>query len=246
MTGEQLRVAISIALLGALLLLRLQAEAFSAAEYDEPDNRYHRGFFTRMWWYVIGFGLLFAIYEIAPRPHDELYLVLGARSEVLTYGFALGACGALLALVLAWFRYGRLRLPSPSQYPGAAINSVFTAIVDEATFRGVLQGMLFAIGLPNGSAILIQTVTYALVTRSAAPGRPRSMLVMAVAIGLAGGWVTQVTEGIGAAILAHSVTSFAFFIFTGHAGHIARGGDEPEERAAIHRPIGWTEVRRED
>jgi membrane protease YdiL (CAAX protease family) len=243
MTSEPVRLATALALLMALFLLRVQAETFAAAEYDEPNNRYHRGFWTRLCWYGLGLGLLLAIYDVHPQPHDVLYLVLGGKREVLIYGLPLAAGGAVLAALIAWLRYGELRLPAPLAYPGAAINSVATAVIDEAAFRGVLQGMLLAIGLPVGSAILTQTVLYALATRSAAPGRPRSMVVMSVAIGIACGWATISTEGIGAAILAHSLTTFALFICTGHAGHLSRGGEEPEEVAALHRPEGWREVR---
>ncbi len=132
------------------------------------------------------------------------------------------------------------------RYPGAAVNSVATALIDEVTFRAIFQGMLLALGIPPISAILTQTVVYALVTRSAAPGRPHSMIVMAFAIGAGCGWATIATEGIGAAILAHTLTSFALFVCTGHAGHVAPAGEEPEEVAARHHPEGWTRVVRQD
>jgi membrane protease YdiL (CAAX protease family) len=242
MTSENVRLATAVALLMVLFLLRLQSEAFAAAEYDEPSNRYHRGIWTRLAWYAIGLVAVWLIYNIHPQPHDQLYLVLGGKRDVLVYGLPLAVCGAALAALIAWLRYGGPRLPEPRAYPGAAANSVLTAVIDEAAFRGVLQGMLLAVGLPTGSAILTQTVLYALATRSAAPGRPRSMFVMAVAIGLACGWATIATEGLGAAILAHSLTTFALFVCTSHAGHVARTGEEPEEVAALHKPEGWTEV----
>jgi membrane protease YdiL (CAAX protease family) len=246
MTSEGVRIAIALALLMALLLLRIQSELFCAAEYDEPDNRFGRGFWTRLAWYGLGLAAIGGIYYAHPQPHDMLYLVLGGKREVLAWGLALGAVGAGLSALIALVRYGSLRLPAPRAYPGAAINSVATAVIDEATFRGVLQGLLLAIGLPTGSAIAVQTVVYALATRSAAPGRPRSMLVMAVFLGAACGWATISTEGIGAAILAHTVTSFALFVCTGHAGHVARRGEEPEEVAAVHKPEGWTPVPPQD
>jgi len=244
MTGEHVRIAIAIGLLAILMLLRLQAQMFSAAEYDEPDEPNARGIWTRLAWYGLALVLLFAIYKIHPQPHDVLYMVLGPKREVLAFGLPLGLAGALLAAGVAMVRYGSFRLPAPRAYPNAAINSVATAVVDELAFRAILQGMLLAAGLPNGSAILIQTVVYALATRSAAPSRPRSMLVMTVAMGLAFGWATWSTGGIGAAIFAHCLTTFALFIFTGHSGHVAARGEEPEEVEAIHHPEGWVRVPR--
>jgi hypothetical protein len=107
-----------------LILLRLQAEAFGAAEYDEPGNRYHRGFWTRLCWYALGLALLWAIYLVHPQPHDVLFLVVGNHVDVFAFGLSLAAVGAVQAAIFAWFRYGGLRLPAPSAYPGAALNSV--------------------------------------------------------------------------------------------------------------------------
>ena len=245
MTSEQFRIVVAVALLLALILLRLQSESFGAAEYDEPGNRYHRGFWTRLCWYALGLALLVAIYNVHPQPHDVLFLVVGNHVDVFTFGLSLAAIGAAQAAVFAWFRYGGLRLPAPSAYPGAAINSVATAVIDEAAFRGVLQGMLLAIGLPNGSAILVQAIIYVLATRMAAPGRHRYMLLLSLGIGVGCGWATVQTGGIGAAILAHTLTSFALFICTGHAGQVRRGA-EPDEVEALRRPDGWRDARRPD
>jgi membrane protease YdiL (CAAX protease family) len=245
MTSENFRIIIAFAVLLALILLRLQAESFAAAEYDEPNNRYHRGFWTRLSWYALGLILLAAIYEVHPQPHDVLYMVLGNHVDVFTFGLSIAAVGAAQAAAFAWFRYGGLRLPAPSAYPGAAINSILTAVVDELTFRAVLQGMLLAIGIPSGSAILIQAVLYVLATRVAAPGRHRYMFLVTLGIGLACGWATVSTGGIGAAILAHCLISFSLFICTGHAGQVPRG-PEPEELEQLRTPAGWHEVPREE
>jgi membrane protease YdiL (CAAX protease family) len=242
MSSDSIRIIVASALLLVLMLLRLQAEPFAAAEYDEPDNRYHRGFWTRLAWYALGFGLLAAIYNIHPQPHDVLYLVIGNHQDLFTYGVALAAVGAIQVGLFAWYRYGRLRLPAPWAYPGAALNSVATAVIDEAAFRGALQGILLAAGLPDGAAILIQSILYVLATRTAAPGRHRYMFLLALGMGLVFGWATYRTGGIGAAILAHTVTSFALFVCTGHAGQVRRG-IEIEEKEALLRPEGWQDVR---
>lgn len=245
MTSDQFRILIAVVLLLALLLLRLQAESFGAAEYDEPGDRYHPGFCTRLSWYALGLVLLAAIYAVHPQPHDVLYLVVGNKVDVLTFGLSLAAIGAAQAAAFAWFRYGGLRLPAPSAYPGAAINSIVTAVIDEAAFRGALQGILLAAGLPDGSSILIQAIVYTLATRMGAPGRHRYMLVLTLGIGVGCGWATVRTGGIGAAILAHTLTSFALFVCTGHAGQVRRGA-EPDEVEALHVPEGWREARRPD
>ncbi|MGD0018413.1 MAG: CPBP family intramembrane glutamic endopeptidase [Candidatus Limnocylindrales bacterium] len=246
MTSEYVRIVIAVGLLLALILLRLQSESFGAAEYDEPGNRYHRGFWTRLCWYALGLALLAAIYGTHPQPHDVLFLVVGKHVDVFTFGLSLAVVGAAQAAIFAWFRYGGLRLPAPSAYPGAALNSVLTAVIDEAAFRGALQGMLLAAGLPDGSAILTQAIVYVLATRMGAPGRHRYMLVLSLGIGIGCGWATVRTGGIGAAILAHTLTSFALFVCTGHAGQVAARGSEPDEVEALHKPEGWRDARRSD
>ena len=66
------------------------------------------------------------------------------------------------------------------------------------------------------------------------------MLVMAILVGLAGGWVTAVTGGIAAAFLGHAATRFAVFLLTGHAGQFLPRGREVEEIEENRRPPkGW-------
>jgi membrane protease YdiL (CAAX protease family) len=244
MSPENLRIVTALGVLLILILLRLQAEQFGAAEYDEPGNRYGRGIWTRLSWYALGFGLLLLIYAIHPRPHDVLFLLVGKPQDLLVFGLGLALVGAAQAALLARYRYGELRLPPTAAYPGAVLNSVATGVIDEATFRGVLQGTILAAGLPWGAAVAIQALVYVLTTRLAAPGHSGYMLALASAMGLAFGWATYLTGGIGAAILAHAITSFALFVCTGHAGSIARPGEEPEEVAELHRPSGWLDARR--
>lgn len=237
------RALIAVGLLMMLLLLRLESERFAAAEYDEPENRYHRGFWTRLAWSALGLLLIAGIYKVHPDPRDVLYLAGGHRLDVLVYGLTLAGVGVAQAAIFALYRYGGLRFPAPLAYPGAAINAVATAFIDEATFRGVLLGMILAMGFPAGSAVLVETIVYILVTRAAAPGHHPYVLFMAALMGLAGGWVTLATGGIGAAILAHAVTSFGVFVFTGHAGQVLRAGREPEEIEWLRRPPpGWQEA----
>jgi hypothetical protein len=242
MSEESIRILIASGFFMLLVLLRLESERFGAAEYDEPGKR---GVWTRLSWYALGLALLGAIYIVHPQPHDVLLLLVGHRSEALLYGVALAALGTLAVAGFARFWYGELRFPVSRAYPGAALNAVGTAVIDEATFRGALLGTLIWIGLPQGSSVLVAAIAYVLVTRLAAPGRHRVMMLLALGLGLLGGWATVVTGGIGAAIIGHAGTSFALFVCTGHAGQVAVAGLEPEEVERRQRPPeGWQYVWR--
>jgi hypothetical protein len=46
---------------------------------------------------------------------------------------------------------------------------------------------------------------------------------------LLSGWLTYLTGGIGAAVLAHALTRFAIFTATGHAGQITPSAVSEEE-----------------
>jgi hypothetical protein len=243
MTGESIRVLIASGFFMLLLFLRLESDRFGAAEYDEPTSR--RGFWTRLSWYLIGLALLGAIYVVHPQPHDVLLLLVGHRSEAVAYGALLAVLGTALVVAFAWFRYGELRLPPARAYPGAALNAIGTAVIDEGTFRGALLGTLVAIGLNAEGSIVVAALAYVLTTRLAAPGRHRFMMLLALVLGLLGGWATLATGGIGAAIIGHSVTSFALFVCTGHAGQVAPVGLEPEEiQSRRQMPPGWQDARR--
>lgn len=243
MTSESIRILVSSGFFMMLLILRLDASRFGAAEYYEPGR--HRTVWTRLAWYLIGGALLAALYVLHPAPHDTLMLLIGHREDVVLYGAFLALIGLLQAGAFAWYRYGYLRLPAARAYPGAAVNSIVTAVVDEATFRGALLGTLIAIGVPNGVAILMAAIVYVLATRLAAPGRNPYMVLVAGGLGLLGGWATLATGGLGAAIVGHAVTSFAIFVCTGHAGQVPQVGREPEElELRDEAPEGWQDARR--
>jgi membrane protease YdiL (CAAX protease family) len=244
MNAETVRVLVASGFFMLLLFLRLAASRFGAAEYDEPGQP-GTGPLTRISWYALGMGLLAAIYFVHPAPHDVLFLVLGHRAEVIKYGAILAVPGLLQAAGFAWLRYGYQRLPAARAYPGAAVNSIATAIIDEAAFRGVLLGALVGLGVPDTSAILIAAVVYVLTTRLAAPGRDAYPLLLALAMGVAFGWATLASGGLGAAIIGHSITSFAVFVCTSHAGQVPRPGFEPEDLELRRRmPEGWQDARK--
>ena len=231
-------IAVGLALL--LVMLRLEAERFNAAEYDEAKDGHPPSFRRRVAWYALGFVLITGILFIHPAGREEFFLGAGDRGLTIVYGFLYAAIGTGLALGIAYYRYRRIRFPDVWSYPGALLNSVATALVDEVAFRGAILGILLMTDMNPSAANAIQAILYALATRLGAPGRNRYMLAMALLIGLAGGWVTGVTGGIAAAFLGHAVTRFAVFLCTGHAGQFLPRGREEEEIDKRRRPPdGW-------
>jgi Type II CAAX prenyl endopeptidase Rce1-like len=238
---DPLRVLIVVGLAGLLIILRFDAERFNAAEYDDVDRWGNRpSMMRRLAWYTLGIGGILAILWIHPSPSRELYLGLGDRFSAVILGLAYGAIGTGIAIGIALYRYHTVRLPPVASYPGAILNAVATAFFDEAVFRGLLFGFLITVGLQPNLANLVQALVYALATRLGAPGRPWYMLVTALVIGLAGGWLVGVTGGIGAAFLGHSITRVAIFLTTGHSGLPKAKGTEVEEVARRQEtPTGW-------
>ena len=238
---DTLRSLMTLGFVIFLILLRLDAERLGAAEYDEPDRDGGRpSLKRRLAWYLIGFGLIGAAAILHPAASSQLYLGLGDRLSVITFGFAYGAVGVAQAVAFAGLRYHHLRLPEVRSYPSSILNAVATAFIDEATFRGLLFGFILFVGVESTTANVIQALVYVLATRVGAPGRDRFMLVLVLVIGLGSGWVTLKTGGIGAAFLGHAVTRVAVFLATGHAGQVAMRGREDEDLEKRRRiPDGW-------
>jgi hypothetical protein len=242
---DTLRTYIALGLTLLLVLLRLESERFGAAEYDEPVGGRPPSILRRLSWYFIGIGGVVAILWIHPAPGAELYLTTGENGIIL--GFGLAAVGAGIAVGLAWWRYRHLRLPDVAAYPGAILNEIATAFVDEAVFRGALLGFLVMVGIDPNIALLAQAFAYTLATRLGAPGRNRAMFLLSLVIGLVAGWATILTGGIAAAFLGHAVTRVAVFLTTGHAGQPASRGNEIEEVERRRRaPEGWRVVAGRD
>lgn len=238
---DPLRILIVIGLTGLLVILRFDAERFNAAEYDDLD-RWGRppSLFRRLAWYTLGIGMILLVLFVHPAPQTDLYLGLGERLGAVILGLAYGAIGTAIAIGIALYRYHRVRFPPALSYPGAVLNAIATAFVDEALFRGMVFGFLVLAGVDPNLANVTQALLYALATRLGAPGRPWYMLVTALAIGLVGGWLTAVTGGIGAAFLGHAITRVAIFTTTGHAGLPKAKGTEAEEVEKRRAPPpGW-------
>ena len=242
---EPIRLLAALGFTGLLVMLRLEADRFGAAEYAEVD-RYggHAPLRRRLSWYLLGLGLVVATWVTIPDPTAQLYLTLGDRTGALVAGLIYGGIGIAQAAAFALLRYRHLRLPAVASYPVALLNSLGTAFIDEAAFRGAILGYLILIGVPAGSAILLQAVGYGLVTRLGAPGRDRYMLVLSIVIGLGLGLRHSFGPGAsGAAFLGHAVARFATFVATGHAGQPAPLGREIEEIERKRRiPEGWSTV----
>lgn len=238
---------IILAIVGLLVLLRFDAARFGAADYDDEESPGGlRNRLSRVSWYLFGIALIAVVYFLYPQPLDVLHLQMGEpRGEVVLYGIGLALVGMVYAAAYAWWRYDDFRFPPLHRYPAGIINALATAFIDEATWRGIVLGLLLQANWPVWYAIGFQAVLYVLATRLGSVGRPRSLLLLSLGIGVAGGWLTVVTGGIGAILLAHAVTRFAVFVVTGHAGQVtpsaAYDEDVAEEDSRI-APPGWEVV----
>jgi hypothetical protein len=241
---DSLRILMALGLTLLLVMLRLEAQRFGAAEYDEPVRGQRPSVLRRLAWYIIGvFGVL-ALLEAHPTAEQSLFLQIGDKWGVLL-ALALGGLGVAQAVGVAWYHYRRLRFPDVGAYPGALANEILTAFIDEAVFRGAVLGYFLWAGAPEILAIVGQAVVYVLATRLGAPGRDKYMLVLAGSIGLIGGWATVATGGIGAAFIGHAITRVAVFLTTGHAGQPpAKGTDIEDVEKRRRTPDGWRAVDR--
>ncbi|HKV03913.1 MAG TPA: hypothetical protein VJO53_02275, partial [Candidatus Acidoferrales bacterium] len=109
-----LRILIVVALTGLLLILRLDAFRFGAAEYDDDTaGRGWRAGLARLAWYAIGLAIAAGIFVAHPTAGATLGLAIGSdRITAVALGLGFGLGGAAVAAAFAWLRYGHLRLPS--------------------------------------------------------------------------------------------------------------------------------------
>lgn len=233
---ETLRALVALGFAMLLVLLRLDAPRFGTAEYDEPDEfGATPPLLGRLAWYAIGLVLIVAVALVLPNV-GNLYLTAGDRTAALLMGLGAGAVGIAQAIALAIHRFGGIRPPAARGYPGAVVNAVGTALLDEATFRGIVLGALIALGLDPLVAVVIGAIVYTLATRAGRTGGDPYLLFLDLGIGLAAGWMTFVTGGIGAAVIAHAITRLALFVVTGHPGAAGHMGELSED--GVELP-GW-------
>ncbi|MBX3029033.1 MAG: CPBP family intramembrane metalloprotease [Chloroflexi bacterium] len=235
-----------VGLLGLLVLLRLDAQRFGVAEYDDSGRSVGwRPWVRRLGWFGLATAIILLIYWLYPQPVTVLHLDMGTeRERSVLLGLALGLVGIVLAILYAWIRYAGFRFPAPRAYPGAIVNSIGTAFVDEAVFRGVMLGLLLEFLVSRGvgiwPAILLQAAVYGIATRLLTRGRSKGMLFIDLVLAVAGGWLVVETGAIGAAVLGHAITRFAVFLLTGHSDQSRPVGWEPEDvEGRAQPPEGW-------
>jgi Type II CAAX prenyl endopeptidase Rce1-like len=237
-----LRILVALGLTLILVMLRLEAERFGVAEYNEPVRGRRASIMRRLSWYILGVAGVIGLLFIHPTAERDLYLQVGDRSGIII-ALIIGGLGIAQAVGLAYLHYHRLRFPDVMAYPAGVANEILTAFIDEAVFRGAVLGFFIWAGANPGLAILGQSVLYVLATRLGAPGRDKYMLALALLVGMVCGWATLLTGGIGAAFLGHAITRVAIFLTTGHAGNPPARGTEVEDIERRRRlPDGWSAV----
>ena len=240
---DPLRVLIALGLTLLMVLLRLDAQRFGAAEYVEPTDGRSPSVLRRLAWYGLGAALIIAVIVFHPAPSRQLYLGTGDRGATILLGLLYGLVGAAQAVGYSWYRYGKVRLPDAGAYPGALVNNVATAFLDEVIFRGALLGFLVIAGVNTMAAVIIQALVYVLSTRAGAPGRDPYMFALALVAGFLGGWVAVASGGFAAAFFGHAVMRTSVFLVTGHAGSPLPKGREAEEIERRRRPPeGWRTI----
>ena len=229
-------------------MLRLDAERFGVAEYDEATRDGHLpSFRRRIAWYVLGVGLVVSASWSSTRRRSGTCScgsgdrVADARSRASSFGVDRGGPG------------GRLRvapLPPPPPARGRArtrARSSTRSRPRSSTRRrsaASCSGSSWAPASTRPSRTCCRRCSTPSRRASGAPGRDRYMLVLSLVIGLVGGWLTLATGGIGAAFLGHAVTRFAVFLCTGHAGQVApRGTGARGHRAAAAAARGLADHR---
>jgi hypothetical protein len=221
---ETLRILVSIGFAMLLVLLRFDSERFAVAEHLVVVPHAPRVVARRRFaWYGLALAIASVIVLVHPDPRGALGLDAGEAMPTLLLGLLAAALGVLQAALVGYLRYDRL---ATTFGPGAGwtiSNALATALVDEVAFRGAVLGFLLLTGVGPIVAVLGETFLYALATRTTMPGMDRYLLVLALAIGFVGGFVTIASGGIGAAFIGHAATRLAVALFLGS------GVDEEED-----------------
>jgi hypothetical protein len=234
---DQLRVLVTLGFTLLLVMLRLEARTFGAAEYAQPDafgRMPSRA--RRLAWYLVGLLLLLGATLVHPSPGTGLLLRMGNAGEAVALGLVFAVVGALQAGAAVWLRDREFRLLPAMGYPGALMSAVGDAFIDEAAFRGLLFAYLLGAGIDPVASNLLQAVVYALATRLGGSGGDRYGLGVALVTGLFGGWLTIITGGIGAAVFGHAASRLAQLALS--------GGSSRAEYETAREARSWAAVLR--
>ena len=190
MSAETIRVLIAAGFFMLLLFLRLEAERFGAAEYDEPGRT--TGRLDRLSWYAIGLALLAAIYLVHPPPHDVLFLLVGHRSEALAVRRWPGRCSGIAQA--AAVRLVPVRLPAAAGRAGPIRERRSTPSARPSSTRRPSAERSWARWSRSvcrtAGPILMAALVYVLATRLAAPGRHPTCCCWRSAWAWPCGWAT--------------------------------------------------------
>ena len=182
---DQLRFLVALAFAGLLIMLRLDAERFGAAEYEADQYGQPATIRRRFAWYVLGPRGSRRHLFVHPIDGPDLLLARRRPARAVLGGLALRPRdrpgGQLRDLPLPPDPLpGQLVVPGrPAQLGGHRVHR-------RGAFRGALFGLL-SFGRVNPTlANLAQAIIYTLTTRLGAPGRDRYLLVLTLGIGLIG------------------------------------------------------------
>jgi membrane protease YdiL (CAAX protease family) len=209
---EPLQFFLSLGFAGLMLLLRLDARRFGAAEWDRGSGGWH-AWLPRLTWYGAGLGLGLLIFALHPSAVADLHLTIDAsRGDALLLGLVYAAAGIAAAFGMAVLTYGRPIFVRPSRYPGGVLTAVGTAYVDEFLFRGVILGALLAMDLPDWLAVVVAALIYVGAIRASAGPRDALVMLLTLGIGLIGGLLVVLTGGLAAGFIGHAASRFAMFV----------------------------------
>ena len=231
---DDLRVLVGLGLTLLLVMLRLEAERFGAAEYDEIGVRGRRPSLRCAGSPGTSSGCRPGRRACVVHP-DAGSGPVPAGSATAPRRSSAASCSAAVGhrcrpSAFAWLP---LPPPAPARTSQPTRARSLNALAHGVHRRGRVPRR--APRLPARRRACRRVASRSSSRRSCtcwrrasgAPGRDRYMLVLSSSIGLVGGWATIITGGIGAAFLGHAITRFARL-----------PGDRPRRPAAPPGPRG--------